>query len=481
MHSKNSSDVRTMSFAVMAAAMCAIFASSATAQSPLPSPPRTGTGAARIHGMVFDSLIMKPVAGATVMLMSGTRTAVTDGFGQFTFDNVAAGQHPVAFSSPAIDSLGLGTLGTVVTVADTGTTNTLLGTPSLRTLWLSRCGPGNSIGVDSSIVWGTLHDAATDSATADGGATFYWYDLKGGVAAGLRFNQKRRTVSADPAGVYFACGLPPDVSISVEGVAARAASGRVDLTIGQRRLKRLDLLVSEDMVLPEGLSRAATDSALAAHTRGKAVLRGLVHDDKGAAMNNANVQVVSSDSSVRTDAKGQFLLGGLPSGTQVVQVRRVGAPFTTSLVQLRPNQTTDVDILMSATTTLAAVRTVAKSANRLGFDDRRARKLGYVIDSKKLEERADFISAFNAMPLTSLGKDRNGNVTMIGVRRLDGRGGEAALIYLDGLLTTLEAVWLIPTNHFRAIEILPYEQVPARFVGNVGQGVVLFWTKNAKW
>ena len=436
----------------------------------------------RIRGVVFDSLLMQPVPGASVMLMSSTRSTTTDRNGLFSFDSVSVGAQPVAFSSPELDSLGLGTLGAVVNVTENATASTTLATPSVRTLWSYRCNSANRIGSDSGIVWGSVRDASTDSVAVGGGAAFYWYDLNAGVAAGLRFNQRRRTVATDASGVYFACGLPSDVAVSTEGLGATSASGRVDFTIGPRRLKRVDLLVSPDMVVPEGLSRSATDSALAARARGRATLRGVVHDDKGGGMDNANVLVVGADSGVRTDAQGRFVLSGLPSGTQLLQVRHVGVAPVSQVVQLRPGQTLTIDIAMAkATVTLAASKTVAKSEKRLGYEDRRARKLGYAIDSTLLNHRADLFSAMSNVPLVSYKKSREGAVTAINVRGLSSRGAGEALIYLDGLKTTLEAVMLIPPDHFRAIEFLPYETVPGEYMGKIGQGVVLFWSQNVKW
>ena len=67
---------------------------------------------ARVFGSVFDSVGMKPLAGAVVRLVrtedpSIGRTAISDVGGRFAYDSVASGVWLVSYFHPTLDSLRL--------------------------------------------------------------------------------------------------------------------------------------------------------------------------------------------------------------------------------------------------------------------------------------------------------------------------------------------------------------------------------------
>ena len=80
---------------------------SAQAQDRLP--------AARVTGVVYDSMAMRPLSGAVVQLAlvisSGTidavRSLVTDSLGRYDFAGIPPGTYLLGFQHVAVDSLGL--------------------------------------------------------------------------------------------------------------------------------------------------------------------------------------------------------------------------------------------------------------------------------------------------------------------------------------------------------------------------------------
>lgn len=453
------------------------------AQSPVsPRPARLPVAPGRIAGLVYDSLLKRPIPRATVMLLSGTRTTTSDASGLFAFDSVAAGPQTVAFTAPSIDSLGFGTLGAAVTVVANETTSITLATPSLRALWRARCNNLNTIGADSGIVWGIVRDAHSNAAADSASAAFYWVDLNAGVAAGFRFGEHRRETRADASGIFFACGLPVAANIATEGMSANAASARVQYTLGPRRVQHLDLLVSAEMAVPANASRQVADSLLKVMPRGTATLRGTVRDDRLVPVANATVKLVAADTSARTDSLGRFTLGRLPAGTQTVEVRRVGGALVSKVVELRPGDVTSVSIEYSNVTTLAATKVVGRSKYRTEYDERRDKHLGTAIDSAVLDHKLDLFAALENVPLMQVTSDRDGK-KKITLRNLGTRSKCDPLVYLDGLPSKIDQITRLAPSHFRAIEILPAELTPLKYTTSPpsGCGVMLFWSVNTSW
>ena len=69
------------------------------------------TRGATVSGIVYDSMALRPLAGATVQLVDagnpagGVRTAITDGLGAFEFTGVPDGGYLLGFLHAVLDSL----------------------------------------------------------------------------------------------------------------------------------------------------------------------------------------------------------------------------------------------------------------------------------------------------------------------------------------------------------------------------------------
>lgn len=447
-----------------------------------------GAVTGKIQGVVFDSLLMKPIAGAMVTLLGHAEAIKADSRGRFTFENLAAGEQTVMFSTPELDSLGLGTMGTTVTLTEEVTARITLSTPSLRTLWQRRCIAGTRIGPDSGIVWGYVRDAATNQPLSAAAATFSWYDLRTRKAPGLIIDDVRREVITDNTGLFFACGVPVDVVVASEAidtstVRGSAASGHLEYAIGSRRLQHLNLLVSTDMVLPDSVATPTTmDSAAFERARGKAILKGMVVDDRDRPVADAIVTVSSADTSVRTGKDGLFLITGLPSGTQSMQTKRIGITQVSQMVPLRPDSVTEVIVRAVAYNTASVYNVRAqrvKGSDRLEYETRRKSGFGSYIETKQIENRVDVASVLQSFPgLTVNQKGFDLQVTsMMGMK---GRCTPSA--FVDGMPSDFSVANMYKPSDFRAIEIyLHASSVPAQYSSFASCGAILFWTRNARW
>ena len=312
---------------------------------------RTATAApvpplGRVTGVVYDSLAMTNLAGALVWMRGSARSAIADKNGHFQIDSVPAGKQTIAFSSPVLDSLGLGTLASSVDVRADTVAQVTLATPSFRTVWSAICKGTATIATDSGIVWGTVRDAANDVRQANAATRFNWHDLRVGDDKKVVNEDVTRDVRSDSTGEYYACGLPVETEILTEAEGTRSSSGVVPFEIGARRLLRVDLLVSTDMVVPPSTKdRSPDELAALLKAHGTSTLRGTVRDDKGAPRANAAVGIASVDTAVITNANGEFLLAKLPAGTHVVEARVMNAVIAHALVDLRPGKETEITLV----------------------------------------------------------------------------------------------------------------------------------------
>ena len=442
------------------------------------TPPALGS----IRGEIFDSLAMRPFARALVFVPGTELSTLTDDNGRFTLNGVAIGTHFVAFSSAAFDSIGLSSMGSTVLVARGENVHVTLTTPSFRTVWKSLCSWSDRLGSDSGIVWGTLRSAEGDIRLSGAAAAFNWYDLRAGTDKRVSFSQVSKTVRTDSTGTYYACGVPTDIIITTEAAGARSASGAVEYAVGERRVRRLDLLVSTDMVRSADSASSAATTITSMRARGESTVRGVVHDANGKPLANAMVTLATTDSSVRTNASGEFVMTGLPSGTHMLQARQVGFNPARVTVDLHGGQTTETSIEMPSSKTLATVNVRAEfepGKDRLAFEDRKRAGFGYGMLLKDMENRADLTSVLREMPSVSVTSSKGlMSVTLLG--RLGGQCN--ANIFLDGVKAVPEQIAAYRPEDFKAVEVFPRQfSVPAAYTTSNGCGAVLLWTKNSKW
>jgi hypothetical protein len=109
-------------FALACAALLVGGLTGGVLRAQVPQDTRTPAGYGTIQGVVYDSLVGSPLAGAYVSLLHSSRGVETDQRGRFVLDSVPAGRQVIAFSHADLDSIGLTDLATVVTVAPGGVT-----------------------------------------------------------------------------------------------------------------------------------------------------------------------------------------------------------------------------------------------------------------------------------------------------------------------------------------------------------------------
>ena len=179
-----------------------------------------------------------------------------------------------------------------------------------------------------------------------------------------------------------------------------------------------------------------------------------------------------------SDARGRFSLGDLPSGTQVLEVRRIGYLLAQQPVELRSGRTVTQDVQLRRIVTLDSIRVLAQRSRYREFEfNRKANRFGkfYTVDS--IEQRHPLYTSdlFRMTPgfkvvgfaLDAVVRSSRGASSIT-------RGECSPNIVIDGM--PHQEINLISPSEVGAMEIYrPGEPVPLQY--NEGCGVIVIWTR----
>lgn len=473
------------------AAVCMAGAGQAIAQTTLPGVViRETVEPGKIRGTVYDSLLGRVIIGASVQLQGRAKPDTTDRFGRFSFDDVPAGKNVVTFSTAELDSLGFGVMGMEVRVGQKQDTTITLATPSLNTLWKQRCSGRAPMSNDSGFVWGTVRSASDLAPMVAASTVLRWYDLDEKMDLKELVKNQLHEVRTEDAGVYFACGVPTELNVTAQSATQSEASGIVEFAIGKRRVLRLDMLVSDEMVVVD--SAAAKSPSVSQNTSsdpltGTATINGRVLDEQGRAMSNALVSIAEAQAVARTSKDGRFTLQSLPAGTHMLEVRRVGAAMQTRIVALQPNQSVLVTMIADRANLLATYNvraSLTKGRQRAEYERRRDQGKGMFLEGKLLTERKYLADVFRSLKNGRVMERNDGTFRIV----VDGGSFDrtcSPLIFLNGLPSNMSIVSRLRPDYLRAIEIYtPFYNVPREYDQTNKAficGVMLVWTRDAAW
>ncbi len=455
-----------------------------------------------LRGVAFDSLTMRPMAGATVELLKPARMAVADKNGRFRLDSVPTGMRRLTFSSPELDSIGMYAFAHALEVR-AGEQLITLATPSFRTFYARLCPAPEQPSRDSAIVFGTVYDARAGARLDGARVSFSWFSVVP-EGKGVRLGELMREAISDDAGNYGVCGLPSDLALATTAIKDSASSGRITQAVGEARMLRRDLWVSAEF-LPSRTA-VAKDTAGAAPTpvRGSGVVRGIVVDEQGGALVNALVLLPAIDRATRTDGSGRFAFTEVPSGTQELSVRQIGLGATYRIVDVRGDAPVDLRLELPRTTTLARVN--VRGERRIGMDqagyiNRRRLGFGQYLDQKEIATRFDMESALRRVNGIEVARTLGGlqirarrpgcsepAIVIDGVPAMRSSGGST--IPLDGGAPAP----MMSVSETRIDALNPRDVVAVEFYAGTGAvpmeyangdrppcGMLLIWTVFARW
>jgi len=444
----------------------------AAAQQPAPDSTRRGASAVgSIRGEVFDSLIGARLEGAQVRVQGTSLFATSDRQGRFRLDSVPAGRRVLVLDHPALDSTGLSDLPWSVEVAAGRATQAVLAVPSLRTFAATACAASPApVGSDSGIVFGSVRDAERGVRLAGARVVMSWVAVER-TRRPPRVRRPVRDVLTDSLGNYYVCGVPGSVWLSVQAAAGTFASGEVQLEVGERRVLRYDLSVSS-----EALPGAA--DTVPGPRRGLAMLVGTVRRADGSPVEGALASVPGAPADALADTAGRFVLTDLPSGSQMLFVRRIGYGFSVTPVELRNRDTTRVSLVLRVVTILDAIRVTATRWVRAEIDEleRRLRNgsSSRVVTADDLRAVYSMRTVFHGFPSLVV-RTRPGGFS---VQMPRGARLCSPTVWVDGWRSDLAVLDLYRPGDLLALEVYPPMEVPMRYIESWSTcGVVLAWTR----
>jgi len=440
--------------ALSALAVSAVSAVSAAAQSDT-------TGA--ISGTVYDSIARAPLSGATVQMVDAAhperlRSVTTDAKGRFTIDALTPGRYLIGFQHPSLDRFALDMPTRVVDVPEGRRVNADLATPSPATLNATICGASGA--ADSTgLVVGVLRDARSGNLADTGSVVGTWQEV---VFEKSRLSVVDRETRATigQSGWFGLCGVPSGVDVLARASHLADTTGFVVLRVEPAGIARHDLSFG-----------------------GTATVRGVVRTEKDRPLANARVAIAGVERAVVSDSSGTFWLGGIPAGSQSVEVRAIGYVPDVRELELAPD--TVVEFTAKLTSVKRVLDTVRIVATRLynrdsnGFQRRKRMGFGTFFDQEDIERRHpyDLYSLMYTAPsvrVVQRGFDRS-----IVMRSTMGTCSPS--VFLDGQrmsgFSSSDLDLLVRPDEVAGLEIYRPIDTPAEFTDFNGCGAVVIWTK----
>ncbi len=452
-------------------------------------PPRDAAAAPRVRvaGVVYDSLVGAPLAGALVTRAGAPGVAVSDSLGRFALDSVEAGPGAFVFSHAGLDSAGLSDVAVPSDLTGArDSARVALVTPSRTTVWTRTCAdaPGPARSADG-VLAGVVRDAASGAPVPGGVATVVWTTVDT-VQRRVVPRPRTRALRADSLGAFRVCGVPAGVELEVQGAADGSASGWALVTVGARGLATVDLLVPPPAAAPAAGAPGAAAGRLTATT----VAEGVVRDTLGAPRAGARVTMdgVPGVEAV-TDAEGRFRLAGVPAGTQTLVVRAVGYVPEAVSVGLRAGGGAPVEVTLRRVVQLAGVGVRGRGGAPRAFLDEleSRRRLGLVtlMDTVLLRRSGQLRTALSSVPFAMVRAGQFASDWAVLFTSVGNMGGGVCVanVFVDGQVVTWQVAQDLSPDQILAAEV--YRRpgtLPARYAAMVTTaaancGSVLLWTR----
>jgi hypothetical protein len=459
----------------LAALACVAVAPSARAQS---APAAPGSGLSTITGVIVDSLHRSPLAHANVYVEGTDRMGVSDDGGHYVVDSIPAGKHRVHILHPVLDTVGI-TLRTPDLDFVAGQTRTLdISVPGPQFITSRLCNAAQLTRGPAALV-GFVKDPDTGAPMVNAKVELV-YEVTDPIG---RKSPRVRSDVTDTTGMYRICGLPEDMSGKVQVFRDGVATGEVpaEVTNGFLALRAFSIAHTQTVVEVKGDSGKIIRVA-----KGSAKLTGRVVDKRGVPLREARVTIQGGDKPVLTNSNGQFTLDSLPSGTQSLEVRKLGYAVQDVPVELSVARAASATVTMSDAVPLLETMRVEAAADQalsdLGYLSRKQSGFGTFLDGKQINHDAliftDILYTVPGLRVQPVGNGRDYTVT-------DSRSPAHGCVnyYVDGFewpeMTPGDINSFVRPDETVAVEVYHGSNTPAQFQkpGQSGCAAIVVWTQ----
>lgn len=358
-----------------------------------PTEPAIAPGMGAIMGVATDSLHGEdPLAGASIIVTQlPARHAVTTDAGAFRIDSVPPGRYTLEMKHPVLDSIGIRVVSDTVTVSGGAASTVQFAVPSAVTLARALCTPAQRR-FGPGLVAGRVTDAVTGQPATGTEVSVAWMETEIGSSIGVQTVPHLRKATVGPDGTYRICGIPPDLTGSIQAIRGTAKTAEIPVKIAADQA----LTVRVMYLPPPAVVASAGEGTSGATTRGApvkrptAVITGKVTNAGGVPVENARVSVQGATVSVETQKDGSFALAGVPPGTQSVLVRRVGYTPVELPLNVSMHAPNRITVRLGAyTPQLSSVEVKAKateSTDATGFTRRQKSGMGRYLTPDQIDD-----------------------------------------------------------------------------------------------
>ena len=436
-------------------------------------------------GTVMDSVHKAGLAGARVSLTrlgiayEFTRFAVTDSLGHFKFERLVPGPYAVDFESPLLESLEVGGTARLTSVAPRATAIVDLAIPSKETLRGLAC-PGVTFSARDGVLTGVITDADTEQPIAGADVVAAWSEhTVDSSTSSMAPELRTARVTSDAAGQYRMCGVTTGewLLVQVQRFGRAGAAIRTTMTdaVG---VAVLNLSFSGATAFSLASSAGDVNAAPAPSIAGAAALTGIVRDGAGDGVSGAEVRILSTAAFTRTNDRGEYLLTGLPAGTQELEVRQIGYAVFRRPMELRNAIRIRHDVRLDRVVSLDSIKVNARRSSVYAEFETRRRES---IDGKFLTE-ADLVRVqpkftsdivFLNPSFRVLGQGPNAKI-------ISSRGGLQGNCETLIVIDDIEAATIneVSPPQIAAMEFYPATAgAPFKHKSKYGCGTIMIWTK----
>ncbi len=438
-----------------------------------------------VSGFVLDSMTNQPLAGAVVLLSGSSNSVTTDAGGRFRFelDSAASGTYSIGFFHPSLDSLGVTPPPRQIQVQAGGENFVELAVPSARTISYALC-PDTSLTDGRGLVTGIVRDAANDQPLDSVRVVLMWTGMSVGNSSVTKV-PRAVSVLTDDRGTYHACGVPVGIKVTAQARTRTQRSGWIEVNVPDGGIGTRNFLIGTRPPATVAARQSADTGARTAVPLGTAVLTGTITATNGTPLEGAQILLLGTNLGGRADHNGNFRLGGLPGGTQSIEVRQIGYAPRRYAVDLLPDKTSKIEaVLEERAVVLEAVEVAGKKGSGIpGFDQRKKSGFGTYITRDDIEKRGALRTTDLFRTIPGVQVQWTGSGYTIQMAR-SSAGYCPVQYYIDGspFLSTGgdDMDQIVQPQDIQAIEVYKGpSETPAEFQGggSAACGTIVIWTR----
>jgi hypothetical protein len=439
--------------------------------------PATQTGVSILQGFVMDSIHNVPLADARVTVEGTNRAGMTTAEGRYRIDSIPPGPHRVVVTHPLLDTVGF-SMRTPEYPFAAGKAHELdLALPPAEKIATAICNSAQRTLGPAAMI-GFVKDADSN-APAVGTKVELVYTVADIIG---RKRQIVRSSLADSLGTYRICGLPGDMTGKVQVFRNGVSSGEVaaEVTNGFLALRAFSIAAQRQIAEVKGDSGKVVKVA-----KGTARVTGKVVDKMGKPLSGARVMLQGGGATAISRPNGEFVMDSLPSGTQALEVRKLGYAAADVPVELSSNAPARATVTLGDfIPTLEVMRVEAaqdKALSKVGYLERKNTGMGYFLDGKQINhESLSFSDVMRVVPGLRISPAGDGRTYVITDSRSASNG--CVNYYVDNTLwQTLspgDIDQFVRPAELVAIEVYHGSQAPPQFTppGQSGCATIVAWT-----